>query len=279
MFRLALVFALCGLSAGAAPRIAVHAHRGARAVLPENTLPAFEYAIRFGVDYLEFDLAVTKDDQLVVSHDLTLNGEICTAPGPPNVIRELTLEQVRRWDCGSLKNPRFPKQRPVPGAKVPTLDEVLALADRGNFAFNIEPKVFADRPQQTPPRREYARLLLNAIRRRRLEPRVVVQSADLDMLREVRRVDPKIQIAAICTRWPNEYVEKAVSAGAATVALNYTLITPERVQAAHQAGLKVLCWTPNAPEDWDRMIAAGVDEIGTDEPVALMEHLGKRGLR
>jgi glycerophosphoryl diester phosphodiesterase len=162
---------------------------------------------------------------------------------------------------------------------VPILDEVLALSDRGDFAFNIEPKVFAERPQHTPPRGEYARLLLDAIRRRQLGSRTVIQSADLEMLAEVRRLDPKIRLAAICTRWPNEYVEKAVSAGAATVALNHTLITPERVKAAHQAGLKVLCWTPNAPEDWGRMIAGGVDEIGTDDPAALIEHLKKRGLR
>ena len=76
----------------------MHGHRGARARRPENTLAAFEYAIGVGVDAIEMDLAVTKDDVLVVSHDPELNPEICSAPaGSPSVIRQLTLAQLQRW--------------------------------------------------------------------------------------------------------------------------------------------------------------------------------------
>src|ERR1044072_4151915 len=92
-----------------AQAIQVHGHRGARAVRPENTLPAFEYAIAHGVDYLELDLAVTRDDVLVVSHDPHL-GTVCTGPAGPDTIRQLTLNQVRRWDCGGKPNPRYPRQ-------------------------------------------------------------------------------------------------------------------------------------------------------------------------
>ena len=84
---------------------------------PENTIPAFEYAIGAGVDVLELDMAVTKDDVLVVSHDPLLNPEICTGPGAPRAIRTLTLRELRQWDCGALRNPRFPKQTPIPGAR------------------------------------------------------------------------------------------------------------------------------------------------------------------
>src|SRR4030088_3542498 len=90
-----------------ASKIAVHGHRGARGVLPENTLPAFEYAIKAGVDVLEMDLAVTKDNVLVVSHDPILRSMICTGPKPNAVIHQLTLEELRQYDCGSLKNPLF----------------------------------------------------------------------------------------------------------------------------------------------------------------------------
>ena len=103
-----------GLLAGPPPRIEVQGHRGARAVLPENTLPAFEHAIGAGADVLELDLAVTRDNVLVASHDPVLNPEICRGPKAGAVIRELTLEELRRYDCGSLRNPQFPRQQPVP---------------------------------------------------------------------------------------------------------------------------------------------------------------------
>src|SRR5260370_33091790 len=127
-----LVLILGGaLMLAAQPRILVHGARGARAMRPENTIPAFEYAIGVGVDVLELDMAVTKDDVLVVSHDPLLNPEICSGPGGPRAIRTLTLKELRQWDCGALRNPRFPKQTPVPGTPMPTLDEVFALSSRG----------------------------------------------------------------------------------------------------------------------------------------------------
>ena len=99
-------------------QIVVHGHRGARTSMPENTIPAFEFAIRHGTDVLEMDMAVTKDNVIVLSHDSELDRKICTGPeGMTNVIRELTLAQVKQWDCGSKGNPDFPKQKTVPGTR------------------------------------------------------------------------------------------------------------------------------------------------------------------
>src|SRR5580698_11208280 len=106
--------------------ILVHGHRGARAWRPENTIPAFQFAIGHGVDVLELDLAVTKDNQLVVSHNPTLApnsypGErICKGPAlaPKTPIRTMTLAEVREYDCGSVALAAFPKQVAVPGTKV-----------------------------------------------------------------------------------------------------------------------------------------------------------------
>src|SRR5690349_15229497 len=112
-----------------ATKIEVHGHRGARAKYPENTLPAFEYAIAQGVDVIELDLGVTKDNVVVVSHDSFLKAPICTGgPKAEANIRDLTLQELRRWDCGAVRNPNFAEQKIVPGAKMPTLDEVFALA-------------------------------------------------------------------------------------------------------------------------------------------------------
>ena len=112
MPRQLIIFLIAGLvpvllQAAQAPKILVHGHRGARARLPENTLPAFEYAIHEGVDALEMDMAVTKDNVIVISHDPILETPVCSGPRNGVVIHTLTLAEVRQWDCGAVQNPNF----------------------------------------------------------------------------------------------------------------------------------------------------------------------------
>jgi glycerophosphoryl diester phosphodiesterase len=262
---------MAGMAAG--QKVLVHGHRGARAVLPENTLPAFEYAIGAGVDFLELDLAVTKDNVLVVSHDPIVNATVCTGPREHAVIRELTLAEVKQFDCGAKKNPAYPKQKPVPGTRIPTLDEVLALASGNQVRFNIETKLSIKTPQYTPPPEEFARMVLDAVRRHKIENRVVVQSFDFRTLRAMKKLDPKISLAALFDGQPRDFVEVAREAQADIVAPNYRLITKEQVAKAHAAGLKVVPWTPNRPEEWGTMLDAGVDAIITDDPAELIAFL------
>lgn len=262
-----------------ADRIQVHGHRGARAVLPENTVPAFEHAIRVGADVLELDLAVTKDDVLVASHDPVLNPAICQGPAGTRVIREMTLAELKRWDCGALQNPDYPKQRTVPGTKVPTLDEVFALAKNGDFEFNVETKIFADQPHYTPTPLQFSELLLKAIRQHGLESRVVVQSFDFRTLKEMKRLEPKIRRSALYGIGLRGFESVAAEAEANMISPNYALVTPAKVDAAHKAGYQVVPWTANTPKDWDRLIDAKVDAIITDDPEALITYLKSKGLR
>ncbi|MFZ5928910.1 MAG: glycerophosphodiester phosphodiesterase [Acidobacteriota bacterium] len=264
----------------AAPRILVHGHRGARAVLPENTLPAFEYAIREGADVLELDVWATADNVLVVHHDPLINTSNCTGPEGERAIRRLTLEQVKQWDCGAKKNPDFPRQEPRPGTRIPTLDEVLALAPRGSFWFNIEMKSQPAKPELQPAPEEYARLVAAAIRKHKLEHRVIVQSFDFSLMRALRAAAPELRRAALYAGLPRDFTELSREAGGTPiVSPHYSLVTPERVKQAHDAGLQVVPWTANTPELWDRLIAAQVDAIITDDPKGLIEHLRSKGLR
>jgi glycerophosphoryl diester phosphodiesterase len=263
----------------ASARILVHGHRGARAARPENTIPAFEYAIAAGADVLELDLHVTRDNVLVVSHDATLSPAICEGPVPGALIRRLTLDEVRQYDCGAQRNPSFPLQTPVPGTRVPTLDEVLALASRGRFEFNIEIKGSPLHPDETPAPEEFARLVFDAVRRHSLESRVIVQSFDFRTLHALKKLAPAIRLAALYAGEPKDFTEVAREASSGIVSPYYRLVTPERVCAAHAAGLQVIPWTANRPADWDALIAAGVDAIITDDPAALIAYLKARGLR
>lgn len=261
---------LCVMTSAGANRVLVHGHRGARAVLPENTIPAFLHAIEAGADVLELDLAVTKDNVLVASHDPQLR---CKGASEGRPIRELTLAQVKEHDCGAVANPAYPKQKAVPGTKMPALDEVFALASRGAFEFNVETKIFRSHPQLTPAPEEFARLVLDAIRRHRLEKRVILQSFDFRTLQAMKKLDSSIRLAALYEGAPKDFVSIALEAGAQIVSPNYRLVTPEQVAAAHKAGLQVIPWTANTPEDWTRLTAAGVDAIISDDPAELIRFL------
>jgi len=251
----------------------VHGHRGARAVRPENTLAAFEYAIQAGVDVLELDMAVTRDNVVVVSHDLVLNPKFCRGPaGLSRVIRELTLADLRQWDCGSLRNPDYPRQQPVAGARVPSLDEVFALAPRGAFDFNIETKIPHGQERYAPPPDEFARLVRDVVRRHKLEKRVILQSFDFRTLRAMKTLAPEIRLAALIET-DRDFVAAAREAGAPIISPQFRLVTPAKVKAAHDAGLQVIPWTPNRAEDWKKMLDAGVDAIITDDPAELIRYL------
>jgi glycerophosphoryl diester phosphodiesterase len=264
----------------AAPKILVQGHRGARAVRPQNTLPAFEYAIAAGVDGLELDLAVTKDDVMVVSHDPVINQKLCAGPGGETAIHRMTLGEVKRWDCGSIRNPEFPKQQPAPGARIPTLDEVFALAPKGEFFFNIEMKIDEKRPELSPSPERFAELVAASVKSHGLEKRVIVQSFDFRSLRAMRKIAPELRLSALYGGIPKDLVSISEEAGGVEmVSPHYLLVTSGKVKKAHEAGIQVIPWTANSEGAWERLISDQVDSIITDDPAALIEFLKSKGLR
>lgn len=281
MRYLALFLAMAFLSAEA--KILVHGHRGARAARPENTLPAFEYALAQGVDALELDLAVTQDNVLVVSHDPEMNPKICRGPeGAERVIRKMTFAQLQQWDCGAVRNPEFPQQQPVPGTRVPALGEVLKLARGKGVDLNIETKIFPSRPELTPSPEEFARLVIEEVRRHGLEDKLILQSFDWRTLDAMKRLAPKVRLSALYPNAMNvtrDFLGEALAAGYGIVSPHYRLTNADAVKKAHAAGVQVVPWTANEPQVWDALIAAGADAIITDDPAALIAYLKAKGLR
>ena len=186
---------------------------------------------------------------------------------------------MKKWDCGGKPNPGFPKQQPVPGTRVPTLEEVLALAPRGSFEYNIETKIFIDKPQLTPSPEEFARLLYDAVHKHKLEKRVIVQSFDFRTLHAMKKLEPNIRLSALYEDGPKSFVQLANESGAGIISPHHHLVTKELVREAHAKGLQVVPWTANKPQDWDKLIDAQVDAIISDDPAALIAHLRQRGLR
>jgi glycerophosphoryl diester phosphodiesterase len=274
--------------------ILVHGHRGARAWRPENTIPALRFAIEQGVDVLELDLAATKDNVLVVSHNPTLSlnpkypGErACKgselAQGTP--IHAMTLAQVRQYDCGSVALSAFPTQVAVPGTKVATFDEVLDLAKGTTVQFNVETKSFPNHPEMTPAPAEFVALIVAAIKKHNVDPaRVILQSFDWRTLAEMRKQYPAIRLSALVGRPKydalmghsdptKDFAAIVKETGAEIVSPDWTMATPEQVAAAHKAGTQVTPYTPNTPEQWQKLADAGVDAIITDDPVGLLAWL------
>jgi glycerophosphoryl diester phosphodiesterase len=273
------VAAFTAMTALGADTILVHGHRGARARYPENTIPAFQYAIGAGVDALELDLAVTKDEQLVISHDPLINAAICQGPTTGVPIHTLTLAELKKYDCGTKRNPLFATQTPVPGTRIPTFDEVLDLAPTGKFDYNVETKIFADKPQLTPSPERFVELVLAAIRRHHIESRIILQSIDFRTLKVMHQLAPEIRLSALYEGNPKSFVEISREAAAAViVSPQFKLATPQLVAEAHAAHVQVVPWTANQPADWDKLIAAKVDAIISDDPAALLAYLKERHL-
>src|SRR5690242_10825717 len=180
--------ALC-LLAGHAMAFDIEAHRGGRALFPENTLVSFAGALSMGVDTLELDVGATKDDVLVVSHERRLNpdlardgsGNYVAAPGVPLV--ELPLADVKAYDVGQIRPgsayaKQFPEQRAVPGTRIPTLKELIDLVRRsGNdkVRLNIETKIDPDHPAESPDPEKFVALLLGLIEAEKFSGRVMIQ--------------------------------------------------------------------------------------------------------
>lgn len=278
----------------------VQGHRGARGVLPENTMPAFTYADDLGVTTLEMDTKVTKDGVLVVTHDSTLNPDLVRDAAGAWVaagiaVNSLTLAQVKDLDVGRLRPgsayaQRLPDQQAIDGTRIPTLREVLdAFRDRSDVRFNIETKIEPDHPDLSPSPADFARALVDEVRAAGVEKRSTIQSFDWRTLQEARRIAPEIPTVALTEadtallqdgRWTaglrlgdfGGSVPALVAASGADIwSPDSEMLTAESVREAHDRGLPVVPWTVNARADITAMIALGVDGVISDYPQRVLD--------
>ena len=265
-------------------KIEVQGHRGARSVLPENTLAGFEYAMQIGVDTLEFDLGVTADEVVVVSHDQKINTTICQYLDGSQIedskwLHEMTLEEVKSIDCGAKPNPRFPDQELRPQSQIPTLDEVFELVSSSSLAnakqilFNIETKSDPRIPHAQPEPKRFVELILEIVEKHNVSERVTIQSFDHRTLRAAKLMAPAIQLSALFEQAPDDWVAATKEAQADIVSPYYKIIDQDSVNKMQAAGLQVIPWTANSEESWQQLIDLGVDGIISDDPAPLIKFL------
>ena len=290
----------------------IQGHRGARGLLPENTIPAFERAIELGVDVLELDLGMTRDGVPVVHHDRALDpdrtrdaaGAWLAPPGP--FVNTLDLARLSEFDVGAAAPgsriaKRFPEQVPRDGARIPTLAQVLALGKRpgaNGVRFNIETKVTPLAPEETAGPEEFARAVIGVLRAQGMLDRANLQSFDWRVLHEARKLAPDLSTVCLTAerRWidnilrgrpgPSPWtagldieafdgsVPRMVeAAGCAVWSPYYRDVTEEALAEAHALGLKVVVWTVNEVEEMLALARLGVDGIITDYPDRALDAL------
>jgi glycerophosphoryl diester phosphodiesterase len=259
-------------------------HRGARGLLPENTLPSFLKALEYPqVATLELDLAVSQDSLLVVSHEPWMSHHICSHPdGRPVeeseegglVFFQMPYSLIKQFDCGSRGNARFPTQEAMAAYK-PLLSEVVEAAEafcvaqsREKPRYNIEIKIQPDYDGiKTPGPEAFARLVLEEIERLGIKERACVQSFDVRPLQVLHRLDSTLFLALLIDN-PNGVAANLAELGFTPQAYSpyYQLVTDNVVKTAHAHGMKIIPWTVNDTASMKALIALGVDGIITDYP-------------
>jgi glycerophosphoryl diester phosphodiesterase len=259
----------------------IQGHRGARGYLPENTIQSCCHALELGADGLEIDVCVSKDNQIIVSHEPFMSRFICSFPDgkPVNtegslLLKNMTTSEIQQFDCGSRGNTRFPKQQPISCFK-PTLYELVSgvnafcEAKKMPFPFwNIEVKSH---------RKWYGRLVptpsifVNLLKKGPLsilpENRFYISSFDPFFLRETRRQLPKIPLAFL-TEHRETFTESCRRLGflPAIYSPFHKNITASMVKNAHSKGVEIMTWTVNERAELERLKRLNVDGIITDYP-------------
>jgi glycerophosphoryl diester phosphodiesterase len=304
------------LAAGPVLALDLQGHRGARGLLPENTLPAFQRALELGVTTLELDIAITSDGVLVVHHDQTLNpditrdasGRFLEQRGP--AIHSVTWAQLQTYDVGRIKPGtdyarQFADQVPLDGTRIPRLSDLFELVKRSGddkVKFAIETKLHPEKPQETPGPEQFARAVVDEIRKAGMASRSQILSFDWRTLQVVQKIAPEMPTVylSVQQRFDNigagrrtgspwtagiqfdqhGSVPKMIKAAGGSIWSAYHGdLNAQAVKEAHSLGLKVLAWTVNDPAVMERALGYGVDGLITDRPDLARKLLESRSIQ
>ena len=300
---------------GSEKQIRVIGHRGAAGLAPENTLAAVEKAIEINVEAVELDVQLSRDGQLVVYHDYTLNSGTTRQPDGRWVkgtvaIKSLSLAELKTYDVGRV-NPlsiyaiRYAHQQAKDGERIPTLKEVLSLFNKPGS--NHKPQLWIEiktspesrHPSSSPE--QVADALIRLLQQAQLSQPIFILSFDWRALYHVQRIAPNMPTAYL-TRLggdvrnikPNKSgaspwtapidvddfqgsIPKAIhAAGGRYWAPHHREVSKSQIEEAHLLGLEVIVWSPDSDSRWRRLIGMGVDGIITNRPDKLQAMLDHR---
>jgi glycerophosphoryl diester phosphodiesterase len=260
-------------------------HRGCRGLMPENTISAMLKAIDLGVTTLETDAIITKDKQVILSHEPFFNHEITTKPDGNYVteaeekslnIYRMNYEEVKKFDVGLKNHPRFPQQQKIKVSK-PLLSEMIDSVEEycknNNRTFphyNIETKSLplTDNIYHPAPA-EFIDLLMQVILSKKIEERVTIQSFDFRTLQYLHQKYPQIKTAMLIEDYDKRSLQEQLTALSFTPTIyspEYSLVNDTLIKTCHELGIKIIPWTVNTKEEIKRLRALGIDGIISDYP-------------
>lgn len=230
------------------------AHRGATAYTPENTIAAFDLAVDMKADYIEIDVQRSKDGELVLIHDTTVDR---TTDGTGKV-GDLTLEQLRSLDAGSWKGEQFA------GEPIPTFEEILDHY-HGKIGILIELKA----PELYPGIEEQvAAALIERNLHKPQNEKIIIQSFNFESIKKMDQLLPKVPIGVLTSNRADTTLEalQEFSTYADWFNPSYAIVTKELVNQVHSLGMQIGSWTVRSQEAADFLFEMGVDAIISDYP-------------
>jgi len=279
---------LAGINSTKAQRfVDVQGHRGCRGILPENTIEGFIKALEVGVTTLEMDVVISKDKQVVVSHEPYFSHEISTAPSGEIITRKsekqyniyrFNYDEIKQYDVGMKTHSRFPRQKKIPAFK-PLLKDVIALseeyAENNSLKkphYNIEIK---RKPEMDsifhPSVEEFVQLVVSQVNDSNISDRACIQSFDIESLQRVKKIAPELTTALLIEN--NNSLEDNLKRLGFTPNIYspyYRLVSQDLVNSCKEKGMRVIPWTVNKEKDMIEMIELNVDGIITDYPQELI---------
>ena len=263
-------------------------HRGARGLMPENTIPAFLKALEYPVKTLELDICVSKDSQIIISHEPWFSHHICSQPdgspvneetGKSLLIYNMTYEEVKQYDCGLRGNERFPRQQKMKAYKPSLPDMVRAVEayceekEREKPWYDIELKsnpLGYDTIVPNPQR--FVGITLKELKALGILDRCNLQSFDVNVLKEINVQAPGLSTSFLVEN--EDGFEKNMALLDYTPAIYspyFLFVDSVLVRQVHAKNMKLIPWTVNDVENMKALIALGVDGIITDYPDLIAE--------
>ena len=290
----ALIFS-CADQVKEQKKIDLQGHRGCRGLMPENTIAGFVKALEIGVTTLEMDVVISKDKQVLLSHEPFLSPEICYDSLGQEIgenmedsfnIYKMNYEDVAKCDCGSKVHERFPDQLKMKTFK-PLLSDVIIAVEKyrkenslPTVYYNIETKsMFGWDRNFHPNPKEFVDLLVSVIKNGNIENVATIQSFDPRTLMVAHKYYPDISLAFLIAESP-EFEENLEVLGFVPdiYSPNFFLVNAELMEYATQNNMKVIPWTVNDKGSMIDLLDAGVDGLITDYPDIANDLFQQKGI-
>ncbi|MCU7549014.1 glycerophosphodiester phosphodiesterase [Chitinophagaceae bacterium LB-8] len=267
------------------PGFDLEGHRGCRGLMPENTIPAMLIALDLGVTTLEMDAVITKDSQVILSHDPYFNHEISSKPDGSSVseneekqlnIFKMLYKEVEQYDVGMKPHPRFPGQRKMNAVK-PLLRDVIDSVEHYIKTNKLQPVFYNIETKSTPYTDglyhpapfQFVELLMKVVKDRGIGKRTIIQSFDIRTLQYLHKRYSSIKTSLLIEDFDKRGVDeqlRALGFNPSIYSPHYSLVTKELIKKCHEKSIKVIPWTVNDLSEMQQLKNMGVDGLISDFP-------------